>query len=112
GGVGEGPRPDGSSLARTQLSQPRLRARLSLQGRRARDQMRSAAAETIEVLVPPLARVARWCSAAGMAAVVALAFGGLVLLAQGLYIHAKAMLAQIMLERAFAQALATGPPAK
>jgi len=74
--------------------------------------MRSAAAETIEVLVPPLARVARWCSAAGMAAVVALALGGLVLLAQGLYIHAKAMLAQIMLERAFAQALATGTPVK
>ena len=74
--------------------------------------MRSAAAETVEVLVPPLARVARSCSAAGMAAVVALTLGGLVLLGQGLYIHAKAMLAQILLERAFAQALATGTPVK
>jgi len=74
--------------------------------------MRSATAQTIDVLVPPLARFARWCSAAGMAAVVALALGGLVLIAQGLYIHAKAMLAQILLERAFAQALATGTPVK
>src|SRR5499427_6559843 len=73
--------------------------------------MRSAT-QTIDVLVPPLARIARWCSAAGMAAVVALALGGLTLLAQGLYIHAKAMLAQILLERAFAQALATGTPVK
>jgi len=73
--------------------------------------MRSAT-QTIDVLVPPLARLARWCSAAGMAAVVALALGGLTLLAQGLYIHAKAMLAQILLERAFAQALATGTPVK
>ena len=73
--------------------------------------MRSAT-QTIDVLVPPLARIARWCSAAGMAAVVVLALGGLTLLAQGLYIHAKAMLAQILLERAFAQALATGTPVK
>jgi sortase A len=73
--------------------------------------MRSAT-QTIDVLVPPLARLARWCSAAGMAAVVVLALGGLTLLAQGLYIHAKAMLAQILLERAFAQAIATGTPVK
>jgi sortase A len=70
--------------------------------------MRSATVETIEVLAPPLTRLARWCSAAGMAAVVALALGGLALIAQGVYIHAKAMLAQILLERAFAQALSTG----
>ena len=74
--------------------------------------MRSTTAETVEVLVPQLVRVARWCSAAGMVAVVVLALGGLVLLAQGLYIHAKAMLAQVLLERAFAQALATGTPVK
>jgi sortase A len=74
--------------------------------------MRSATAQTIDVLVPPLARFARWCSAAGMEAVVALALGGLVLIAQGLYIQAKAMLAQILLERSFAQALATGTPVK
>ena len=78
--------------------------------------MRSATVETIQETVqvpaPPLTRLARWCSAAGMAAVVALALGGLILIAQGLYIHAKAMLAQILLERAFAQALATGTPVK
>src|SRR5882724_9471214 len=74
--------------------------------------MRSATVETIEVLAPPFTRLARWCSAAGMAAVVALALGGLILLAQGFYIHAKAMLAQILLERAFAQALTTGTPVK
>ena len=33
---------------------------------------------------------------------------GLVLIGQGLWIHAKAMLAQILLERAFAETLATG----
>jgi|RhiMethySRZTD1v2_1073278.scaffolds.fasta_scaffold92264_2 sortase A len=74
--------------------------------------MRSATVETIEVPAPPLTRLARWCSAAGMAAVVALALGGLTLIAQGIYIHAKAMLAQILLERAFAQALSTGTPVK
>ena len=74
--------------------------------------MRSATVETIEVAAPPLTRLARWCSAAGMAAVVALALGGLTLIAQGIYIHAKAVLAQILLERAFAQALATGTPVK
>src|SRR5262245_6214654 len=72
--------------------------------------MRSASAEPI--LVPPLARVARWCSAAGMAAVIVLALGGLILIAQGIYIHGKAMLAQMLLERAFAQALATGASVK
>jgi len=74
--------------------------------------MRSSTVETIEVPAPPLIRLARWCSAAGMAAVVALALGGLILIAQGIYIHAKAMLAQILLERAFAQALSTGTPVK
>jgi len=72
--------------------------------------MRSATVETIEVLAPPLTRLARWCSAAGMAAVVALALGGLILIAQGIYVHAKAMLAQVLLERAFAQALSSGTP--
>src|SRR5262249_59714454 len=74
--------------------------------------MRSATVQTIEVPAPPLTRLARWCSAAGMAAVVALALGGLILIAQGVYVHAKAMLAQILLERAFAQAMATGTPVK
>ena len=45
-----------------------------------------------------------------LAAVVGLT--GLVLLGQGLWIHAKAMLAQILLERAFAQSLATGSAVK
>jgi sortase A len=37
-----------------------------------------------------------------------LAFLGLVLFGQGAYIHAKALLAQILLERAFDQTIATG----
>ena len=43
-------------------------------------------------------------------AVVAVAFiaAGLVLSGQGLYIHAKALLAQVLLERAFQTSLATG----
>lgn len=47
---------------------------------------------------------------AGAAALLALI--GLVLLGQGLWIHAKAMLAQVLLERAFAQTLETKAPAK
>ena len=42
----------------------------------------------------------------------ALAVVGLVLIAQGLWIHAKAALAQVLLERAFAQTLATGKDVK
>jgi sortase A len=42
------------------------------------------------------------------AAAALLASLGLVLLGQGLWIHAKALLAQILLERAFAASLATG----
>jgi sortase A len=41
-----------------------------------------------------------------------IASAALILLSQGIYIHAKAWLAQILLERAFAQAIATGHPAK
>jgi sortase A len=51
-------------------------------------------------------------SAAAMVLIVVLAFGGVLLIGQGLYIHAKAMLAQVLLERAFAQTLATGAPVK
>jgi sortase A len=40
------------------------------------------------------------------------ALGGLVLVGQGAWIHAKAVLAQVLLERAFAQTLATGAPVK
>ena len=46
------------------------------------------------------------------AAAALLALAGLVLFGQGLWIHAKAMLAQILLERAFAQSLASGQPVK
>ena len=41
-----------------------------------------------------------------------LALAGLVLFAQGTYIHAKAWLAQVLLERAFAQTIATGRDSK
>jgi len=41
-----------------------------------------------------------------------LALAGLVLFGQGLYIHAKALLAQVLLERAFAETVATGRDVK
>jgi sortase A len=41
-----------------------------------------------------------------------LATAGAVLFGQGLYIHAKAMLAQVLLQRAFAESLATGRTVK
>jgi sortase A len=41
-----------------------------------------------------------------------LALAGLYLLGQGLYIHAKALLAQVLLERAFAETIATGRDVK
>ena len=42
----------------------------------------------------------------------ALALVGLVLLGQGAYIHAKALVAQVLLDRAFAQTIATGREVK
>jgi sortase A len=56
-------------------------------------------------LVPAEGRTAS-CVAATLAVV------GLVLIGQGLWIHAKAALAQVLLERAFAQTLATGKDVK
>ena len=46
------------------------------------------------------------------AAALALALAGLVLFGQGTYIHAKALLAQVLLERAFAETIATGRDVK
>ncbi|GEC56430.1 hypothetical protein ABIF38_001300 [Bradyrhizobium japonicum] len=43
---------------------------------------------------------------------IAFALIGLILFGQGAYIHAKALLAQVLLERAFAQSIATGQPVK
>jgi sortase A len=48
----------------------------------------------------------RFCTAA------ILAFAGLVLFSQGAYIHAKALLAQVLLERAFTETIATGRETK
>lgn len=48
-----------------------------------------------------------WLPLAGL-----LAAAGLVLFGQGIWIHAKAQLAQVLLERAFAQTLATGQDVK
>jgi sortase A len=45
-------------------------------------------------------------------AVLLLALSGLFLIGQGLYIHAKALLAQVLLERAFAETIATGRDVK
>jgi sortase A len=58
---------------------------------------------------PPRQRMRQ---AAVVIAIAALAVGGLLLIGQGLYIHAKAIVAQILLERAFEQTLATGQPVK
>lgn len=44
--------------------------------------------------------------------VAALALAGLTLIAQGFWIHAKALLAQVLLERAFVETVATGHPVK
>jgi sortase A len=46
------------------------------------------------------------------AAPLLLAIMGLILFGHGAYIHAKAWLAQVLLERAFAETIATGHPAK
>jgi sortase A len=46
------------------------------------------------------------------APVVLLALAGLVLIGQGFWIHAKALLAQVLLERAFVETVATGRPVK
>jgi sortase A len=43
---------------------------------------------------------------------VVLALAGLVLFGQGVYIHAKALLAQVLLQRAFAEAIETGHATK
>jgi sortase A len=45
-------------------------------------------------------------------AALAIAFAGLVLLSQGVYIPAKALLAQVLLERAFSETIATGRETK
>src|SRR3954468_20308000 len=47
-----------------------------------------------------------------LVAAVLLALAGLILFAQGTYIHAKAQLAQILLERAFSETIATGHQTK
>jgi sortase A len=74
-------------------------------------QMRSAMTEAISMLLV-LSVTRKWTSNAALAAAAALAVLGLVLIGQGLYIHAKAVLAQILLERAFAQTIASGGPVK
>jgi sortase A len=65
-----------------------------------------------DVLLSNLARVARALSALMMILAVVLALAGLVLIGQGVWVHAKAALAQVLLDRAFAQALATGEAVK
>ena len=51
-------------------------------------------------------------SKGSLATAAILALAGVVLCGQGLWIHAKAIVAQVLLERAFAQTLATGQDAK
>jgi sortase A len=47
-----------------------------------------------------------------LTATLALAFAGLVLFGQGAYIHAKALLAQVLLEKAFTETIASGRATK
>lgn len=61
-------------------------------------------------VVPVMAPLRRISPRVALAATLILA--GLGLAGQGLWIHAKAALAQVLLERAFAQSLASGQPAK
>jgi sortase len=65
-----------------------------------------------DMVIPSLARLARLTSGLVMTACAALALAGFVLIGQGVWIHAKALLAQVLLERAFAQTLATGTDVK
>jgi sortase A len=71
--------------------------------------MRASLAATF-MLTPATLR----CRRVGITIPVALLLlaAGAVLIGQGLWIHAKAVLAQILLERAFAETLATGQPVK
>lgn len=46
------------------------------------------------------------------AGMIVMALVGLVLVSQGLWIHAKAMVAQVLLDRAFTRSVATGQPVK
>lgn len=71
--------------------------------------MQTATSRAIDAHPP---RPARRRSAAALAPIIALALGGALLIAQGVYIHVKAVVAQVLLERAFAQTLATGAPVK
>jgi sortase A len=57
--------------------------------------------------IPINRRPGLWTGAAALFALL-----GLVLVGQGLWIHAKALLAQVLLERAFEQTLASGAPVK
>jgi sortase A len=57
-----------------------------------------------------LALLARWCTSTP--SIMALAIAGCMLIGQGVYIHAKALLAQVLLDRAFTRSLATGAPVK
>lgn len=59
-----------------------------------------------------IGRKAPLSSRLAMAGAVLVALAGLALIGNGLAIHAKAILAQILLDRAFAESLATGRPVK
>jgi sortase A len=74
--------------------------------------MRSAMTEAISMVLALSVARTWWTSSATMAAAFALAVLGLVLIGQGTWIYAKALLAQVLLERAFAQTLASGQTVK
>jgi sortase A len=95
--------------ARTQLV-PTGCVRADFQGRVAR--MRSAMTEAISMVLALSVTRTRWTSSAATAAAFALAVLGIVLIGQGTWIYAKAMLAQVLLDRAFAQTVASGHTVK
>src|SRR5690349_24074944 len=70
------------------------------------------AEETMSTPPLPPASTLRRPSRLPTAAAAILCVTGLVLLGQGVWIHAKALLAQVLLERAFAASLASGAPVK
>ncbi len=74
--------------------------------------MRGPAPRTFDRASPDMTALRFRRPSARIALAALLLAGGLILCGQGLYIHAKALLAQFLLERAFSASLATGFPTK
>src|SRR6266700_3500330 len=99
-------RPPASSDKRARPRPPRPRARLFQDSPSFRDGPKDAPRNDGEQ------RVHRTKILMPRIAPLLLALAGLILFGQGAYIHAKAMLAQVLLQRAFTETIATGHPTK